>query len=103
MSGLAVAPHAINPNGSNSFLLAGGGFAANASLTIERNEVALGSVTANSSGQFAAYITPAAAVHGAVYTAVNSAGTTMAGQSVEEARTRAPETRTAPAGLWHVL
>jgi len=85
VSALAIVPHAINPNGANFFTLSGTGFPANATLTLARNGAFIGTTTTDANGLFVTSVTPAAGGDsGAVYTAVDTGGTTMAGQSVEE-------------------
>ena len=94
-------PTHFNPTGVTISSWQAVGFPPNALITIERNGATVGSATADSSGVFGASVTPSAGGDtGAIYTAVNSTGTIMAGQSVEDGPTRALETGTTLAVMW---
>jgi len=85
LPGVAIGPHAINPNGSSTIHMVGSRYPANTPVTIARNGVPLGTVTSESNGGFFITVPVAAGADtSAVYSANSIAAGSLNGQSIEE-------------------
>ncbi|HEY7062881.1 MAG TPA: beta-propeller fold lactonase family protein [Chloroflexota bacterium] len=83
--GLAIAPHAINPNGSGALTAVLTGFPASTAVTIARNGVAAGTINTDANGRASVNINLTAGPDGAaVYSAHTATTGQFAGQSIEE-------------------
>ena len=83
--GVAIGPHAINPNGSGAIYMGGTRYPASTSVTIARNGVALGTTMSDSDGAFLISVpVTAGADASAIYSANTAAAGSLNGQSIEE-------------------
>jgi len=83
--GVAIGPHAINPNGSSTIHMVGSRYPASTSVTIARNGVSLGTITSDSNGGFFVTVPVAAGADtSAIYSANSIAAGSLNGQSIEE-------------------
>jgi hypothetical protein len=82
--GLAIAPHAINPNGSSNINVLGTRYAPG-NVTLARNGTVINTLTAGASGSFYFQINVAASADtSAIYSTYTTTVGSRAGQSVEE-------------------
>src|SRR5206468_6047146 len=77
--GLAIAPHAINPNGSSNINVLGTRYIANSTVTLARDGATINSLTSGANGSFYYQINVAA---GADTSAIYSTFTTTVGSQV---------------------
>jgi hypothetical protein len=83
--GVAIGPHAINPNGSSTIHMLGSRYPVGTSITIARNGVSLGTLTSDSNGGFFVTVPVAAGADtSAIYSANSVAAGSMNGQTIEE-------------------
>jgi hypothetical protein len=83
--GLAIAPHAINPNGSSHINVLGTRYIANSSITLARNGSNIATLTSGAAGSFYYQINVAAGPDAsAIYSTFTSTVGSRAGQSIEE-------------------
>jgi hypothetical protein len=82
--GLAVAPHAINPNGASNINVLGTRYAPG-NVTLDRNGTAINTLTAGANGSFYYQINIAAGADtSAIYSSYTTTVGSRAGQSIEE-------------------
>ncbi len=84
--GLAIAPHAIAPGGSQPLTLMGVGYPASTVITVSRNATAILTTTTNANGMFNATLAVGAGPDASAVYNSSIAGVpgSMAGQSIEE-------------------
>src|SRR5205085_11847127 len=83
--GLAIAPHAISPNGSSNINVLGTRYAANGSVTLARNGATVNTLTSGANGSFYYQINVAAGADtSAIYSTYTGTAGSQVGQSIEE-------------------
>jgi hypothetical protein len=83
--GVAIGPHAINPNGSGTLHMVGSRYPVGTPITIARNAVPLGFVTSDGNGGFFVSVPVKAGPDtSAIYSASSVAAGSLNGQSIEE-------------------